>query len=110
MPQPAIVLDLGNPSPGEALAPSTWVFTGRAYARDASAQQGAGIDRVYATLGDRDAGGVYLADARVDHDGNFSMNADLSSQGGRKMLYVYAHSSVTDTWAQLATPIIITQS
>ncbi|MBV9328219.1 MAG: hypothetical protein JO352_31265, partial [Chloroflexi bacterium] len=49
----AIVLDLGNPSPGEALAPSTWVFTGRAYARDASAQQGAGIDRVYATLGDR---------------------------------------------------------
>ncbi|MBV9543729.1 MAG: hypothetical protein JOY61_05075 [Chloroflexi bacterium] len=109
MDQPSVVLNLGNPSPGEALAPSTWVFTGRAYDRDAKTQQAPGVDRVYATIGDQNDGGLYLGEAKIDKDGNFNLRADLSGQGGRKMLYVYAHSSVNDSWGQVVLPIIITQ-
>ena len=57
------ILDVANPSEGDMLTPGALVMQGVAF--DEAATSGTGVDRVTAFLDDRDAGGVFLAEATL---------------------------------------------
>jgi hypothetical protein len=102
----AVVLELDSPRPGDLLSPGKYVVQGRAF--DPAAPKGSGIDRVYATLDDRDAGGRLLADATLDGSGGrgFRLTADLGHLSGAHTVYVYAHSAVTGKDAVVCAPVV----
>jgi hypothetical protein len=103
----APVLELDNPHPGDLLEPGKYVLQGRAF--DPTAPQGSGIDRVYATLDARDAGGRLLAEARPGAaDGRgFRLAVDLGDVSGPHTLCVYAHSAVTGQELMVEAPIVL---
>jgi hypothetical protein len=102
----AVVLELDSPRPGDLLSPGKYVVQGRAF--DPAAPSGSGIDRVYATLDDRDAGGRLLAEAAPDGSGGrgFQLTADLSRVSGVHTVYVYSHSAVTGQDAVVRAPVV----
>jgi hypothetical protein len=97
--QPAVVLDLANPHPNDTLPQSKVVFNGRAFDPTAKSND---VDQVYATLD-----GSNLGDATPDASGDFSITADLSNHSGRHTVSVYAHSTQSDSWAQVSSPVVI---
>jgi hypothetical protein len=110
--QPAVCagslqLDVANPAPGSQVAASKLVLQGSAFDRDA--QQGTGVDRVYATLDNRDTGGLSLGDATLGQPNprDFSLTADLTNDSGPHTLFVYAHSKVSNQWVETAIPVAI---
>jgi hypothetical protein len=97
--QPSVVLDLANPHPNDTLPQSKVVFNGRAFDPTSKSND---VDQVYATLD-----GSNLGNATPDANGAFSLTADLSDHSGRHTVSVYAHSTQSDSWAQVSTPVII---
>jgi hypothetical protein len=111
-------IDVANPSPNDRLTPGALKMSGVAF--DADATQGTGVDHVSIFLGSRDHGGLFLGDATLGRSSAMPAASAQSASAGwivqtpaikgageQRTLYVYAHSTVTDTETVLKVPVII---
>ena len=111
-------LEVANPSPGAMLETGAMTIEGVAY--DPVATEGIGVDRVSVFLDDRDAGGMFLGDAKLGQPtfmptegvqlpnaGWMLLTPALKGTGDGHMLYVYAHSGVTGDETVLRIPVTI---
>ena len=112
---PTLYLDVGNPSPGDAV--HVGAFTVQGIAFDSASEDGPGIDHVDIFLDDRDAGGTLVGRAEL---GAAAMQPDVPSLAGAgwiarvviptkltgpHSLFVYALSGVTGEEMTVAIPV-----
>jgi hypothetical protein len=105
----APVLQLANPSPGDVLSQGDYIVSGLAF--DPSAGDGTGIARVDLFLGERDDGGLFLAEATpgaglTDRDFSTKVTFPTSANGGRNFV-AYAYSSVTGEQTSESVPVYV---
>jgi hypothetical protein len=112
MPSPAesIHLELSNPQPNSTVLVGSTNVQGLAF--DTAATMGTGVDRVTLFLGNRDEGGMHLADATLVESpdakhGLFTATFDVPSDTGGHDLFVYAHSSISGHDTVMSVPIIV---
>jgi hypothetical protein len=103
-----VVLQISNPDPGATVLAGDYVTQGVAY--DQAAMSGGGIDRVSIFLDDRDAGGLFLANATPGSGGTTpgAFTATIAfptNNRGLHTLWYYAHSTVTGTETSVQVPI-----
>jgi len=111
-------VEVSNPSPNDRLTPGALVMSGVAYDHDAS--QGSGVDRVLVFVGSRDHGGQFLGEARLGMPSTMAISPlqftlaswtlrtqTIRGAGEQRTLFVYAHSSVTDTETLIKVPLIV---
>jgi hypothetical protein len=102
----SIVLDVGNPSPGDTVHVGAYVLMGQAW--DKGAQSGSGIDRVSIFLDNRDQGGMTLGDAVLGNNNMWAAQVTIpSNQTGLHTLWFYAHSSVTGQELAVSVPVTV---
>jgi len=105
------VLELFNPTPGDALLPGAYLISGLAL--DPMAQQGAsGVDQVSFFLGSRDQGGAPLGSVAPSggaRGADFSLSLDLpgADTARQQQLVAYARSSITGKETELSLPVVI---
>jgi hypothetical protein len=104
--QSQVVLQAGNPHPGDVLPVSPYVLQGVAF--DRAASSGNGIENVTIYLGDRDAGGTPLAQASFNGS-QYSATVDLTSHQGNQTLEIRALSSVSGKEAVQQIPVVVGQ-
>jgi len=102
----SIVLNVGNPSPGDTVHVGAYIIMGQAF--DKSAQSGSGIDRVSIFLDNRDQGGMSLGQAVLGNNNMWAAQIAIpSNQTGLHTMWFYAHSSVTDQEMAVSVPITV---
>jgi hypothetical protein len=104
----SIVLEVGNPSPGDTILSGAYNMVGRAF--DKTATSGSGIDRVDVFLDSRDEGGLFLGEASTVNNNVWSVTVTLPNNNlGLHNLTVYAHSSVNGAQQTEVIPITVVQ-
>jgi hypothetical protein len=104
----SIVLEVGNPSPGDTILSGAYNMVGRAF--DKTATSGSGIDRVDVFLDSRDEGGLFLGEASIANNNLWSLTVTLPNNNlGLHNLTVYAHSSVSGAQQTQVIPITVAQ-
>jgi hypothetical protein len=106
--QDCLVLQLGNPNPGDLLTPGGYVVSGVAY--DPAAVQGAGIQRVDLFLGERDQGGTILGSATPGDSasGNaraFQVQITIPDIIRHDDFVAYAYSAINSAQTSVAIPV-----
>jgi hypothetical protein len=102
-----IVLQVGNPSPGDTILAGAYVMQG--IAMDKAARVGTGIDRIDIFLDNRDEGGMFLGSAGFGVSDVWTATVNLpTNQLGLHNLWVYAHSAVTGAESSVSIPVTIT--
>jgi hypothetical protein len=105
----ALTLRVSNPQPGDIVSHGMYVIQGLAF--DTMARGSSGVDRVQVFLDPRDAGGLFLGDARlgVSPGGAFSFQlvTPLPNRQGGHVLSFYAHSSVADRETSVQVPVTL---
>jgi hypothetical protein len=106
-PGTSVVLNVGNPQPGDLLPRGKYVMHGEAF--DRAAASGSGVDRVSVFVDDRDTGGQHVGDATLGQPDatGFSVTADLSRLTGSHTLFIYARSSVSGRETSVSFPVSI---
>jgi hypothetical protein len=113
-------VEVANPRPDDRLIPGAVVMQGVAFDHDA--RDGTGVDHVSIFMGSRDHGGQYLGEATLSMPSTMpALSAQFASagwilktpalkgEGDQRTLYVYVHSSVTDTEMTVKIPVTIGQ-
>jgi hypothetical protein len=113
---PTVVV--ANPNAGDMITPGAFTMQGVAF--DNTATTGVGVDRVTVFLGDRDAGGMFLGDAKLGAPTTMPVPSDqfamagwtlvtpaLGGAGELNELRVYARSEVTGLETVVDIPITI---
>jgi hypothetical protein len=111
-------LVVANPNAGDMITPGRFTMQGVAF--DKTATTGVGVDRVSVFLGDRDAGGMFLGDAKLGAPTTMPVPSDqfamagwtlvtpaLDGAGETDQLHVYARSAVTGDETVVDIPISI---
>jgi hypothetical protein len=102
----SMVLNVGNPSPGDTVKAGAFSISGDAM--DKAASTGTGIDRIDIFLDNRDNGGLFLSSAQLGPTSFWSATVNLpTNQTGLHELWFYAHSSVTGATTTVTVPVTI---
>jgi hypothetical protein len=114
-PVPPPYVAVANPVPGDNLIAGGLDIQGKAFDPAASPDQGTGIDRVQVFLGDRDRGGLHLADARLGlpntaaaPGSQFALagwDVVVNLPPGSHTLFIYGRSTVTGKEGTVQVPI-----
>jgi hypothetical protein len=101
-----MVLEVGNPSPGDTIHVGAYNIIGRAF--DKTATTGSGIDRIDVFLDSRDAGGMFLGAGTMMNNNLWSATIDIpKNQTGLHTLTFYAHSSVSGAELVVSVPVTV---
>jgi hypothetical protein len=103
-----MVLEVGNPSPGDTIHVGAYNIIGRAF--DKAATTGSGIDRIEVFLDNRDAGGLFLGTGTMMNNNLWSAMIDIpNNQTGLHTLTFYAHSAVSGAELVVEVPVTVAQ-
>jgi len=103
----SIMIEVGNPSPGDTIKAGAYVMVGRAFDRNATS--GSGIDRIEIFLDNRDQGGLFLGQAAMVNNNMWSATVNLPTNNtGLHTLTIYAHSAVSNAESSVEVPVTVT--